>query len=203
MAKPINYVVEVDIRKFFDTISHDRMMRCLEERIADPNLLWLVKRFLKAGCIDDGQFEATEQGTPQGGNLSPLLANMYLHYVLDLWFEKKIKPNAKGQMHLIRYCDDFVLCCESEMDANTFLESLRTRLSEFNLSVADEKTRIIKFGQREWYLAEKQEALPFWDLPIMRLRVDVESGFWVTRPQKKTSRANSTKRHHGSKGFEM
>lgn len=157
MTKPINYVVEVDIRKFFDTVSHEWMMRCLEERISDPNLLGLINKFLKAGIIDAGQFEPATQGTPQGGNLSPLLANIYLHYVLDLWFEKKIKPKAKGQMHLIRYCDDFVVCCESEYDAKTFLGSLKTRLNEFNLTVHDEKTRIIKFGQREWYLAEKQK----------------------------------------------
>lgn len=157
MTKPINYIVEVDIRKFFDTISHEWMMRCLEERIADPNLLWLVNRFLKAGAVDAGQYESAERGTPQGGNLSPLLANIYLHYVLDLWFEKKIKPQAKGHMQIIRYCDDFVVCCESEVDAKTFLERLKTRLNEFNLTVSDEKTRVIKFGQREWYLAEKQK----------------------------------------------
>src|SRR3989338_4502216 len=157
MTKSINYIVEVDIRKFFDMVAHETMMRCLRVRIADPNLLWLVNRFLKAGIVDAGQFMSTEQGTPQGGNLSPLLANIYLHYVLDLWFEKKFKPQAKAPMHLIRYCDDFVVCCESEMDAKIFLESLKTRLAEFNLSVHDEKTRIIKFGQREWYLAEKQK----------------------------------------------
>ena len=157
MISSMNYVVEVDIRKFFDTVSHETLMRCLEVRIADPNLLWLVNKFLKAGVIDAGQFISTDQGTPQGGNLSPLLANIYLHYVLDLWFEKKFKPQAKAPMHLIRYCDDFVVCCESEMDAKIFLESLKTRLAEFNLSVHDEKTRIIKFGQREWYLAEKQK----------------------------------------------
>lgn len=157
MISSMNYVVEVDIRKFFDTVSHATMMRCLEVRIADPNLLWLVNKFLKAGVVDAGQFISTDQGTPQGGNLSPLLANIYLHYVLDLWFEKKFKPQAKAPMHLIRYCDDFVVCCESEVDAETFLESLKTRLSEFNLTVHDEKTRIIKFGQREWYLAERQK----------------------------------------------
>lgn len=157
MTKSINYVVEVDIRKFFDTVSHETMMRCLEVRISDPNLLGLINKFLKAGIVDAGQFISTDQGTPQGGNLSPLLANIYLHYVLDLWFEKKFKPQAKAPMSLIRYCDDFVVCCESEMDAKTFLESLKTRLSEFNLAVHDEKTRIIKFGQREWYLASKQK----------------------------------------------
>ena len=157
MTKPINYVVEVDIRKFFDNVSHETMLRCLRERISDPNILWLVERLLKAGMIEAGQYKETEQGTPQGGNLSPLLANIYLHYVLDLWFEKKIKPKARGQMHLVRYCDDFVVCCESEQDAQEFLEQLKTRLQEFGLAVSIEKTRVIKFGQREWYLAAKQK----------------------------------------------
>jgi len=157
MTKPTNFVVEVDVRKFFDTVSHETMLRCLKVRIADPNLLWLVNRILKAGIMESGQFAPTTQGTPQGGNLSPLLANIYLHYVLDLWFEKRIKPKAKGQMRLIRFCDDFVVCCESEADAKIFLGSLKTRLGEFNLTMSDEKTRIIQFGQREWYLAEKQK----------------------------------------------
>jgi group II intron reverse transcriptase/maturase len=157
MRRTTNYIVEVDIRKFFDTLSHEWMMRCLEERIVDPNLLGLINKFLKAGFMEGEQWKPTKQGTPQGGNLSPLLANIYLHYVLDLWFEKQVKPQSKGQMQLIRYCDDFVVCCESEVDAKTFLETLQLRLSKFNLTLADEKTRVIKFGQQEWYQAEKQK----------------------------------------------
>jgi retron-type reverse transcriptase len=106
MCEPVNFIVEVDIRKFFDTLRHYWMLRCLEERIADPNVLWLVRRILKAGVVDNGQYYANDHGAMQGGNLSPLLANIYLHYVLDLWFEKKFKPQAKGYMQLIKYCDD-------------------------------------------------------------------------------------------------
>ena len=181
MTKPINYVVEVDIRKFFDNVSHETMLRCLRERIADPNILWLVERLLKAGMIEAGQYKETEQGTPQGGNLSPLLANIYLHYVLDLWFEKKIRPKARGQMHLIRYCDDFVACCESEADAQEFLEQLKTRLAAFELSVSNEKTRVIKFGQREWYLAEKQKrkANSFNFLGFTHYAVKSRRGKWI------------------------
>lgn len=199
MTKPINFVVEVDIRKFFDTISHETMMRCLKVRIADPNLLWLVNRILKAGIIDAGQYESTEQGTAQGGNLSPLLANIYLHYVLDLWFEKKTRPKAKGQMHLVRYCDDFVVCCESEVDAKTFLESLRTRLNEFNLTVSEEKTRIIKFGQREWYLAEKQKrkVASFNFLGFTHYAVKSRRGKWILGH--KTSKENFARKLKGIK----
>ncbi len=157
MSKNINYVVEVDIRKFFDEVEHDWMMKCLKERIADPKIMELVSKFLKAGIIEDGDYQETEQGTPQGGIASPLLANIYLHYVLDLWFEKKIKPKGRGYMQLIRYCDDFVVCCESEVDAKEFLELLKERLGKFGLRIAEEKTRIVKFGKREWYLAEKQD----------------------------------------------
>ncbi len=150
MSKPVNFIVEVDIRKFFDTLSHYWMQRCLKERVSDPNLLWLVRRILKAGVIEDGQYHANQRGTIQGGNLSPLLANIYLHYVLDLWFEKKIKPQAKGYMQLIKYCDDFVVCCESERDAQEFLKQLEERFSRFGLSLSADKTKIIKFGRRVW-----------------------------------------------------
>jgi len=160
MTKPINYIVEVDIRKFFDNVQHKWLLRCLEERVEDPKIFGLIKRFLKAGVIDAGQYEATEQGTPQGGVISPLLANIYLHYVLDLWFEKKVKPKSKGMMKLIRYSDDFVVCCESESDAINFLDSLQQRLMKFGLSIAEDKTRIIKFGKRVWQLSERQEAKP-------------------------------------------
>lgn len=157
MTKPVNYIVEVDIRKYFDTVSHYWLQRCLEERISDPNILWLVRRFLKAGIMEEGQLLSSTVGTPQGGVISPLLANIYLHYVLDLWFEKKIKPKSKGYMELIRYCDDFVVCCESEHDAKDFLKTLTQRLSGFNLAVAEEKTQVLKFGRRAWQLAQKRK----------------------------------------------
>jgi group II intron reverse transcriptase/maturase len=150
MSKPVNFIVEVDIRKFFDIISHYWMQRCLEERVSDPNLLWLVRKILKAGVIEEGQYQASKEGTMQGGNLSPLLANIYLHYILDLWFEKKIKPQARGYMKVVRYCDDFVVCCESEHDAQEFLKALEARFDQFRLKLSPEKTKTIKFGRRAW-----------------------------------------------------
>lgn len=150
MSKPVNYIVEVDIQKCFDTLSHYWLQRCLEERVSDRNLLWLVRRILKAGVIEDGQYRAGRQGAMQGGNLSPLLANIYLHYVLDLWFEKKFKSQTKGHVQLIRYSDDFVLCCESEHDAKAFLKQLEERFSQFGLTLSTNKTKTIKFGRRCW-----------------------------------------------------
>jgi len=157
MTKPINYIVEVDIKGFFDNVNHYWLQRCLEEKIADRNLLWLVRKFLKAGVVEDGKQLATEVGTPQGGVISPLLANIYLHYVLDLWFKKEIKSQAKGHMELIRYCDDFVVCCESEKDAKNFLELLHTRLEKFGLQVSEEKTKVLKFGRQVWKQAQRRK----------------------------------------------
>lgn len=157
MTKSVNYIVEVDIKGFFDNVSHYWLQRCLEERIGDPNILWLIRRFLKAGVVEEGNYQASSNGTPQGGNLSPLLANIYLHYVLDLWFEKKIKSKAKGYIELIRYCDDFVVCCESERDAKSFLDLLKQRLDQFGLEVSKEKTGIVRFGRSAWKLANKRK----------------------------------------------
>lgn len=155
MTKPINYIVEVDIKGFFDNVNHYWLQRCLEEKIIDRNLLWLVRRFLKAGVVEDGKQLATEVGTPQGGVISPLLANIYLHYVLDLWFKEEIKSQAKGHMELIRYCDDFVVCCESEKDAKDFLKLLHVRLEKFGLEVSEEKTKVLKFGRQVWKQARR------------------------------------------------
>jgi len=157
MTKPINYIVEVDIKGFFDNVNHYWLQRCLEEKIVDRNLLWLVRKFLKAGVVEDGKQLATDVGTPQGGVISPLLANIYLHYVLDLWFKKEIKSQARGHMELIRYCDDFVVCCESEKDAKNFLELLHTRLEKFGLQVSEDKTKVIKFGRQVWKQAQRSK----------------------------------------------
>lgn len=156
MAKPVNYIVEVDIEKFFDNVKHYWLLRCLEERIKDPNMLWLIRKFLKAGFVENGQRRKSRIGTPQGGVISPILANIYLHYVLDLWFEKKFKQGAKGYVEMIRYCDDFVAVCESKHDAESFLVQLKERFSKFGLNVSLEKTKIVQFGRKPWERARKQ-----------------------------------------------
>jgi len=156
MKRPINFIVEVDIRKFFDTVKHYWLLRCLEERISDPNLLGLIRKILKAGVMEEGQYHASELGTPQGGIISPLLANIYLHYVLDIWFERIFKPEAKGYMKMTRYADDFVVFCESESDAKEFLKSLEERFAKFGLGLSVEKTKIIKFGRKAWTQSQKE-----------------------------------------------
>jgi len=150
MTKSINYIVEVDIKKYFDNVRHYWLLRCVEERVSDPNFLWLIRKFLKAGIVEEGQWKESSSGTPQGSIASPLMANIYLHYVLDLWFEVKFKSKAKGYVQLNRYCDDFVMTCENEQDARRFLTELEKRFSKFGLSISQEKTKIIRFGRRAW-----------------------------------------------------
>ena len=141
------YVVEADIRGFFDNIDHDWMMRMLAERIDDRALLWLIKKWLKAGVLDtDGQVIHPVTGTPQGGIVSPVLANVYLHYVLDLWFEKVVKPRCRGEACLIRYADDWVCGFEREEEAERFYQEVGSRLGKFGLELSAAKTRVISFS---------------------------------------------------------
>lgn len=155
MTKPINFIVEVDIRKYFDNVQHFWLLRCIEERVIDPNFLWVIRRLLKAGVMNEGVFEKSNVGTPQGGIASPLLANIYLHYVLDLWFEVVFKRQCNGYGSQIRYCDDWIACFETRKDAETYLECLKERLAKFGLEVAPEKTTIIEFGRRAWQRSRK------------------------------------------------
>ncbi len=143
----INYVVDADIRNFFTQVDHKWLMEMISLRIADPNIKRLIVRFLKAGVMERGMKESTEMGTPQGSILSPLLANIYLHYALDLWFENKVKPSCKGEAHIIRYADDYVCCFQYRREAEEFYKELSGRLARFNLEIAEEKTKIINFGR--------------------------------------------------------
>jgi RNA-directed DNA polymerase len=148
MARPVGYVVDMDIEKFFDTVDHAWMMECLKQRISDPSLLRLVARFLKSGVMEEGKYLEVDRGTPQGGIISPVLANIYLHYILDLWFEKKVKEQSKGFAHLTRYADDFIVCFEREEDARTFAGQLRDRFAGFGLKISEAKSRTIEFGRK-------------------------------------------------------
>ena len=155
MTRPVNYVVDMDIEKFFDTVGHKWLMRCLEQRVKDRHFLRLIGRFLKAGVIEEGKLIQTDRGTPPGAVLSPVLANIYLHYILDLWFEKVVKVQLKGFAQLVRYADDFVVCFQSEREAKEFGEVLGQRLGKFGLKIAKGKSRIIEFGCRVWQRAER------------------------------------------------
>lgn len=140
------WVVEADIRGFFDTIDHEWMMKMLEQRIDDTPFLRLIRKWLRAGILEtDGQVVHPVTGTPQGGIVSPVLANIYLHYVLDLWFERRIKPRCHGEAMIIRFADDFVCAFQSRSDAESFYKELGERLGKFGLELAPDKTRILRF----------------------------------------------------------
>ena len=156
MTKPISHIIEADIKGYFDNVSHDWMMKFLNVRIKDPSFLLLIRRFLKAGYIEAGRIVMTEQGTSQGGNLSPMLSNIFLHYVLDLWFEKKIKPHIRGACYLVRYADDFVCMVQHKDDAQRIEQALRERFAKFDLELHPEKTRVISFGRHERQNAKRQ-----------------------------------------------
>lgn len=142
-----NYVVDADIKGFFDNVDHKWMMKFLQHRINDPSLLRMIARFLKGGYMEEGKYYQTDLGTPQGGIISPILANVYLHYVLDLWFEKVVRKQCRGEAYIVRYADDFVCCFQYEQDAQNFYQALIKRLKKFNLEVAEDKTKIIPFGR--------------------------------------------------------
>jgi len=149
MQGPIHYVIEADIKGFFDNVSHEWMMRCLQVRIKDTSLLHLIRKFLKAGFVDADEFFLTTQGTAQGGNLSPVLSNIFLHYVLDLWFEKKIKFKVRGVCHLARYADDFLCMVQYADDAQHIEQLMRERFVKFDLELHPEKTRIISLDREQ------------------------------------------------------
>ncbi len=145
-----HYVVEADIKGFFDHIDHNWMLRMLAERIDDRALLRLIRKWLKAGVLEaDGKVVHPAMGTPQGGIVSPILANVYLHYALDLWFQRVLKPRCRGEACLIRYADDFVCAFEKKEDAQRFYREVRERIRKFGLEVVAEKTRVIAFSRLE------------------------------------------------------
>jgi group II intron reverse transcriptase/maturase len=145
--KRINHVVEADIRSFFDRLNHEWLKRFLGHRIGDKRLLRLIDRMLISGIMKDGLVKANDEGAPQGTIISPILSNVYLHYVLDLWFEKRVRTQCKGEAHLFRFADDFIALFQYKEDAQAFEGNLKDRLEGFGLEVAAEKTQRIEFGR--------------------------------------------------------
>jgi group II intron reverse transcriptase/maturase len=145
--KRVARVVEADIRAYFDTVNHAWMVKFLRHRIGDERVIRLVIRMLKSGIMEDGLVRATERGTPQGSILSPLLSNIYLHYVLDLWFSRRVRKACRGEAYYFRYADDFLACFQYKGEAEKFRQQLEDRLEGFGLKLAAEKTRCIEFGR--------------------------------------------------------
>jgi RNA-directed DNA polymerase len=146
-TKKVSYIVDADIKGFFDHVNHGWLIKMIQHRISDTKILRLIQRFLKAGIIEEGKLQKTVEGVPQGGSLSPLLANIYLHYTLDLWVSKTVTKHCQGEVYLTRYADDFVVCFQYRKDAEQFYDAMKRRLAKFGLEIAEEKTRIIEFGR--------------------------------------------------------
>lgn len=142
-----NYVVDLDIKGFFDNIDHEWLIKFLEYRIADTVYIRYIRRFLKSGILEQGKLLKSEKGTPQGGIISPVLGNIYLHFVLDDWFEKVVEKETRGYAGMVRYADDSVACFENKEEAEKYLRSVKKRLAKFGLEVSEEKTKIIEFGR--------------------------------------------------------
>ena len=143
----VNWILDADIRSFFDTVSQEWLIRFVEHRIGDRRIIRLIRKWLKAGVLEDGVVTVSDRGTGQGAVISPLLANIYLHYALDLWAERWRRHEATGDMTIVRYADDFIVGFQHESDARRFLEAMRERLGKFALSLHPEKTRLIEFGR--------------------------------------------------------
>ena len=145
--KKVSFVVEADIKGFFDHVNHEWLMRMLGVRIGDERVLRLVARMLRGGVMENGETTESEEGVPQGGVLSPLLSNVYLHYALDLWFERVFRKSCRGEAYYFRYADDFLACFQYREDAERFLKDLRDRLGKFHLEMELSKTQLIEFGR--------------------------------------------------------
>jgi len=152
----VNYIVDMDIEKFFDTVDHRWLMEFLRRRISDPNILRLIGRFLKSGVMEEGKYYQIDKGTPQGGVLSPVLANIYLHYILDIWFVREVERQSIGYSQLTRYADDFVACFQKVAEARAFGVALRERLNKYGLKISEEKSRIIPFGRYPYWSAVRK-----------------------------------------------
>ena len=143
----MSYVLEADLKNFFGSLEHGILLRFLEERVGDPRIISLVRRWLKAGILEKGELTANEKGTPQGGSISVLLSNLFLHRVLDLWFEQQVKPRLRGEAYLVRYIDDFVICFQYREDADRVQTVLSKRLNKYALALEPSKTKLVKFGR--------------------------------------------------------
>lgn len=148
-----SWVVEADIKGFFDHVSHEWLIKMLEHDIADKKFISIIEKFLEAGIMDNGIYSDTIEGTPQGNGASPMLANIFLHYVLDNWFDAVVRRHSNGECYIVRYADDFICCFQYPNDAEWFVRNLRQRFAKYGLSLAEEKTKILEFGR---YAARKR-----------------------------------------------
>jgi group II intron reverse transcriptase/maturase len=160
MSKPVNHIVEADIKGFFDNVDHEKLMELIQRRVKDTPFLNLIRKFLKAGYVENGMLERTDKGTPQGSIMSPMLANIFLHYVLDKWYEEKVKRNVRGYCELVRYADDFICLVQYKEEAKRIEQGLKKRFEKYGLEIHPKKSRTITFGRFEKENAARQDRKP-------------------------------------------
>ena len=184
------WLLDVDIRKFFDTLDHGHLQALLRHRVRDGVLLRLIGKWLNAGVLEDGELSHPDEGTPQGGVISPLLANIYLHYVLDAWLEEAVKPRIGGRVFLIRYADDFVLGFTSEADARRLLELLPQRFAKYGLTIHPDKTRLVRFrpGPVGRNVSDSPQPGTFDFLGFTHYWARSKKGRWVVKRKTATNR---------------
>jgi RNA-directed DNA polymerase len=155
-GRKVSWVLEADLKNFFGSLDHGWLLQFVEHRVGDPRIVSLIRRWLKAGVLEDGELSPSEEGTPQGGSISVLLSNLYLHYVLDLWFERVVKVRLKGEAWMVRYIDDFVVCFQYREDALRVEKALAKRLGKFGLTLEPSKTKLVEFGRFAERYAQKR-----------------------------------------------
>jgi len=182
----INWVIDADVSKFFDELRHDQLREFIKRRVNDGGVLRLIGKWLNAGVMEAGTLSYAEKGSPQGGVISPLLGNIYLHYVLDEWYEQEVKPRLKGRSFLVRYADDFIIGCELESDARRIMEVLPQRFKRYGLTIHPEKTKLVKFGKppKKGRSGPKNETFDF--LGFTHYWAKSQRGYWVIK--RKTAR---------------
>ncbi|ETR67575.1 MAG: RNA-directed DNA polymerase [Candidatus Magnetoglobus multicellularis str. Araruama] len=190
MSENINWIIDADVKSYFDTIDHSKLIEFIKQRLNDGGLIRLIKKWLKAGVIEEGELKQSKTGTPQGGIISPILSNIYLHYVLDEWFEKEVAPRMKGRCFIVRFADDFIVGFESKADAERFMNVLPKRFEKYGLEIHPDKTKMVMFG-RPPRAAKKSGKGTFDFLGFTHYWSKSHKGFWVI---KRKTRKKSAKR---------
>ena len=182
----INWIIDADVSRFFDELGHDQLREFIKRRVNDGGIMRLIGKWLKAGVMEEGKLTYAEKGSPQGGVISPLAANIFLHYVLDEWYQQEVKPRLKGQSFLLRFADDFVIGCELESDARRVMEVLPKRFERYGLTIHPEKTKLVKFGKppRKEQPGSKNGTFDF--LGFTHYWAKSRRGYWVIK--RKTAR---------------
>ena len=194
MGNRLYWVIDLDLRKYFDSVPHGPLHDCLHHRVKDGGIDRLIGKWLKCGSLEGGEVISSTQGVPQGGTISPLLSNVYLHYVLDQWFEDEVKPCLRGTAAIVRFADDAFIGCEFESDARRVMEVLPKRLGRFGLALHPEKTKLVNFTKPQLQATKlDHEKRTFNFLGFTHYWGKTRKGFWIVKRRTMKQRLNRTK----------